>query len=237
MQGVIRIIRDNEVKMTLPGASVKLDNNGYIWYFGVPVLGITDPAVKARVAADVKGKRYDRIPEDAWVRMGVNANGVEAVDDKAWATHPAKIRADVERQARDAEQTKQVSIYLSSRGWGDYSSLEWHGDITRPDAEILAECKTLLANGYDVDKRNQTDADIMALIVRARKNWEEKPAREAARKAAYEADIQSKIDSGYCFACESWCHGDCGHYSNDPMTQITRNAHEAAREQNYGIND
>ena len=47
-----------------------------------------------------------------------------------------------------------MKIYLSSRGWGDYSPLNWTGDITRPDADILAECKDLLINGCDVDKRN-----------------------------------------------------------------------------------
>ena len=41
--------------------------------------------------------------------------------------------------------------------------------------------------------------------------------RVAAYEAAEKADIQRKIDSGYCFACESYCYSDCGHYSNEHL--------------------
>lgn len=51
------------------------------------------------------------------------------------------------------------------------------------------------------------------------------------------ADIQRKKESGYCFACESYCHGDCGHYSNDPYTKFRRDFAEAQKEANYGINE
>lgn len=51
------------------------------------------------------------------------------------------------------------------------------------------------------------------------------------------ADIQSKIRSGYCFNCETWCDGDCGHYSNDPTIKYRRDLDQTEREANYGIND
>lgn len=54
---------------------------------------------------------------------------------------------------------------------------------------------------------------------------------------AEEADIQQKINTGYCFFCESWCHGDCGHYSNDPHVKLRRDFALSQKEANYGIND
>ena len=62
---------------------------------------------------------------------------------------------------------------------------------------------------------------------------------EARRKNEAEeaAGIQRKIDSGYCFSCESWCHGDCGSYSNNPDVRIRRELAHAAAEQQYGINE
>ena len=118
--------------------------------------------------------------------------------------------------AHEARQSRIVKIYLSSRGWGDYSPVEWIGDITRPDAEIIAECHSLLANGHDVDKPDQSDAEILTKIKATRESWETAPARKAAREQAEAEDIQNKIDSGYCFYCESWCYGDCGHYTPKP---------------------
>ena len=56
-------------------------------------------------------------------------------------------------------------------------------------------------------------------------------------EAAEAADIQHKIDTGYCFYCETWCNGDCGHYSKNPMIKFTRDLKQAQREADYGIND
>jgi len=64
--------------------------------------------------------------------------------------------------------------------------------------------------------------------------------KEGAKKAFEKAeadDIQHKIDTGYCFYCESWCSGDCGHYSNNPNVKFNRDFRQAQREANYGIND
>lgn len=85
-----------------------------------------------------------------------------------------------------------TTVTLSSRGWGDYSPCEWEGDISRPDAEILAECRRLLSTEQDVDDRDQTDAAILAKIAAARQELADAPAREerAVREAAaYEAKM------------------------------------------------
>lgn len=60
---------------------------------------------------------------------------------------------------------------------------------------------------------------------------------QADYEAAEAADIERKIAAGFCFACETYCHGDCGHYSPDPMVKHRRDLRQAGREANYGIND
>lgn len=146
--------------------------------------------------------------------------------------------ADQKERAEKAEVAKRtVKIYLSSRGWGDYSSCEWVGDITRPDSEILTECKRLLTTEHDVDQPNQPGDELMGKIVAARAKWEGAPARKAAMEASEAEDIRRKIANGYCFSCGSYCHGDCGNYSNNPMIETRRNFAKGQREANYGIND
>lgn len=237
MRGILRIVRDGEVKLTLPGPSITIKADGTIWMSGSPILGITDPVIKAQVAADIKAHRFDRIPTDAYTRLGDNPNGLWAGDDDMWQSHPAKIAQDKDDAERRAIKARTVKIYLSSRGWGDYSPVEWHGDITRPDADIVTECKYLLATNYDVDNATQSDEQILDKIIKARAHWQGKDEREAKAAAEYQADIQHKIGTGYCFYCESWCDGDCGHYSNDPMIKYWRDLNQAVREQNYGINE
>lgn len=85
----------------------------------------------------------------------------------------------------------KASIELSTRGMSEYPALAWIGDISRPDADILAECRRLLALGRDVDDRDQSDADILAKIAAARRALAEAPARKAAaEKAAAEYDAK-----------------------------------------------
>lgn len=61
-------------------------------------------------------------------------------------------------------------------------------------------------------------------------------ARQQYEQAAAK-DIADKIASGYCFSCQTWCHGDCGNYSNNPNTHSLRALHNGIKEQNYGIGD
>jgi hypothetical protein len=237
LKGIIRIVRGGEIKLTFPGPSVTEKGNGTLWFEGNPILGITDPREKARVADLVKSGKYDEIADEYFTRMGDNQNGLWAGDDEAWSRHPLRAAQEKAVAEKAASQAKRIRIYLSSRGWGDYSPCEWVGDITRPDADILAECKHLLITEHDVDRYNLTDVEIMAKITEARDKWAAEPERRAAREAEEKADIDRKIESGYCFFCESWCHGDCGHYSNDPRVKYARDMKQAAAEADYGIND
>jgi hypothetical protein len=235
MKGCLRIVRGNEIKLALPGPSITEKSDGTLWMGGNPILGIDDPAEKTLMASLIRAGKYDQIPAIYFTRLGDNPNGLWAGTDEAWANHPAKSEQD--RLTALKAEAKHVRIYLSSRGWGDYSACEWVGDITRPDDEILAECKHLLATGHDVDQCNQPDDEIMSKITKTRTNWQAAPARKTAREAAEAEDIRRKIETGYCFSCETYCHGDCGHYSNGPRVMYARQLKEAAREANYGIND
>ena len=237
MKGTLRIVRESDVKLTLPGPSVVRQADGTLWLDGNPILGISDPAERKRVAALTRAGKYGQIPAIYFTRLGYNPNGLWAGMDEAWAYHPAKIKADQLAAAKAAEAAKQVSIYLSSRGWGDYPACKWEGDITRPDAEILAECKHLLFTGHLIDHVNQADDEILAKIAQARAVWKTAPARKAAREAAEKEDLRRKISAGYCFVCESYCYGDCGHYSKSPHDRYRRQANEAACEFNYGISN
>jgi len=237
MKGCLRILRGDDIKLMLPGPSVVRQADGTLWTGGNPILGISDPAERKRIVALTRARKYDQIPAIYFTRLGDNPNGLWAGADEAWAHHPAKIKADQLAAAKAAEAAKQVSIYLSSCGWGDYSACEWVGDITRPDSEILFECRQRLDGGHDVDQVNQTDKNILAKIIQARAVWENAPARKAAREEAEKEDLRRKISAGYCFACESYCHGDCGHYNKSPHAMYRRKANEAARESNYGISN
>lgn len=64
-----------------------------------------------------------------------------------------------------------------------------------------------------------------------------KEVRLAAYEKSAAEDIQRKIETGYCFDCETWCHGDCGNYSPDPETRHHRELKTAIAEADYGINE
>lgn len=214
IKGVLRVVRGAELKLSLPAPSVKIKADGTIWYQGVPLLGVgADEDKKAEMSKLVKAGKYSEIPSEYYARMGDNANGLWVGDDEAWAKHPVKIAEDKKRAAKEIEDKKTVRIYLSSRGWGDYSSLEWVGDITRPDSEIIKECKELLANGHDVDKPNQSDDDILKRIKEARARWSAPP----------EPVKEITPGPGYCYSCETYCYGDCGDYQPQMTHKIMSN--------------
>lgn len=110
------------------------------------------------------------------------AEDIEAIIPYILAANAARRAAGEE--ARKIEERK-VSIYLASRGWGDYSGVEWSGDITRPTAEILAACKAKLEAATDVDIM-PTDAEIETMIRAARERWHAKRARQQAAAAHIE---------------------------------------------------
>lgn len=232
----IKIARNNELKLTLPENLVSIKEDGTIWYKGIPMLGVEDPAEKKQIGDLVRAGKFSEIPAKYFTRMGENENGLWAGTDAEWENHPGCAKAKKDFEAMTKRDANRVIVFLSTRGWGDYSPLEMEIDISRPDCEIIAECKKALADGHDVDHRDQSDEEILGKINAARQKLNA-PAEKNTAKAAEKAEIEHKIATGYCFACESYCHGDCGHYSNDPAIKYTRKLAEAAREANFGIKD
>ena len=191
MKGCLHIVRGMEKQLTLPGPSVTIKGDGTIWMQGMAVLGIASTEDKAKYMPAAKAGKWADIPDHFFTRMGDNPNGLWAGDDEAWSKHPAKIATDQAEATRKIEQAKIVTIYLSSRGWGDFSPCEWTGDITRPDAEILTECKSLLINGHDVDHSNQSDEQILNLITAARTNG--RPQKSCTRSQYTAPDIVTPV--------------------------------------------
>jgi hypothetical protein len=232
----IKIARNNELKLTLPENLVSIKEDGTIWYKGIPMLGVEDPAEKKQIGDLVRAGKFSEIPAKYFTRMGENENGLWAGTDAEWENHQGCAKAKKDFEAMTKRDANRVIVFLSTRGWGDYSPLALEIDISRPDCEIIAECKKSLADGHDVDHRDQSDEEILGKINAARQKLNA-PAEKNTAKAAEKAEIEHKIATGYCFACESYCHGDCGHYINDPAIKYTRRLAEAAHEASFGINE
>lgn len=61
----------------------------------------------------------------------------------------------------ERDRDRRITVTLSTRGWGDYPSLTWSGSSKTPAETYLAEARKLLEAGHDVDRRNQTDVEIL----------------------------------------------------------------------------
>lgn len=178
----------------------------------------------ARIVTDYKsGVLASLVPDE---QVTANANARYAAKRAESNPHPSIIteQAAPALTSTPAKTDTNVRIFLSSRGWGDYSSCEWTGDITRPDAEILQECRHELESGYDVDMPNQTNEEILKAIHEARERW------TAAQQ--HPAVSEPEHGTGYCYNCETYCYGDCGDFAPEPTLRTTvRKLKEAMREQ------
>jgi len=226
MKGNLHVVRGVESKLTIPAHLVDIHSDGVIWVKNSgPILGITDPVIKTKARESLKMKRYQEIPADAWTRLGDNTNGLWAGDDDAFSKHPAHLAEKAAAKARAEEDKFQIQIHLSTRGWGDYSSVEWSGDSRRPDSEIIAECRKKIAGSNDVDHPNITDAEIIESLTKAR-----------AKIGKPKITLMEPRDPNLCQYCGSYCDGDCGGKPGDE-TEEERDRKQAIREANYGIND
>ena len=94
-----------------------------------------------------------------------------AMDDEGCVNYPsstslwAKVAESLKDQYIASE--RQIKVYLSSCGWGDYGSIDWVGSSKTPKDVFLAEARRLLAEGEDVDHRNQTDDELLAKFAKA----------------------------------------------------------------------
>lgn len=121
-------------------------------------------------------------------RMGDNGDAVVMWDDEfAMSEHnlayAAKLAA--ERKAREEMEARTVRINLVTRGWGDYGMVAWCGDITRPTAEIVAECRAQLEHDTAKDY-GMSDEEITAEVEKAKAAWAAKNAKREAVAAHIE---------------------------------------------------
>jgi hypothetical protein len=232
----IKIARNNELKLTIPADQITIKADGTLWKGATPLLGVEDPAEKKQIGDLVRAGKFSEIPAKYFTRMGDNENGLWAGTDEEWEKHPGCLQAKKDFEAMTKRDAKRVTIILSTRGWGDYSPLKVEIDISRPDCEIIADCRKALEEGHDVDHCDQSDEEILEKVNKARQKLNA-PAPQKTDREDAEREIQRKIKAGYCFSCESYCHGDCGHYSNDPAIKYIRRMAEASREANFGIKD
>jgi hypothetical protein len=231
-KGCLHVVRGTECKLTLPSSGVLIKDDGSLWYSGTPLLGCAEPQDRDLCKELVKSKKFDSIPAKFFVKLGENENGVWAGWTSEYEKHPAKLLKDKKEAEEKKIKENSVSIHLSTRGWGDYSSVVWYGDITKPFSEIVAECQKLLKTGHDVDHKVQSDEEVLQKIKIAHEKWlgEQAPKPESSHTETHGA--------GYCYSCESYCYGDCGDYHPTLTTDlIAKRFQKMSREDEFGTAD
>jgi hypothetical protein len=202
----VTIIRNGEIKMTIP---VDVHSDGSIWArssAGMQPVVSADKMAAAGYTKEQMAKwiKAGRLTEAAACALHMGDNGATQV------LTPAEAEALLAPQRAAEEQTRKYTrtIHLSGRGWGDYSPVEWTGDIRRPDAEIVAECHKLLDGANDIDEP-QTDEQIAGKITEAREDlslWESGQKAEVDRIAALQVEAQR---TGKPQVINSWVTEDC----------------------------
>lgn len=188
------------IVMRLPAHLVSIDGAGRIAARGNMYLTLGNESnadalaawmrsAKSATAARRKALADELEPRGLVIaRYGDNGDAVVIWDDE-WATseyyrsYSAKLEA--ERKQREAEEAKTVTISLVTRGWGDYGLVSWRGDITRPTAEIVAECRAKLDRDTEKD-RDMTDEEIANEVEAAKAEWAKKNAKREAAAAHVE---------------------------------------------------
>lgn len=184
----VAVVRNGETVTRLPQAQIKDD--GTIWKIGRPLINITAKATISygidNIKAALKENRAKDIPYGCFAKLGENEGGMIVVrdDDRAALIAALDSTTTPAQKAQKAQAEKKIKIHISSRGWGDYTPVEWTGAVDTPTATILTESKQLLANGHDVDERNQTDSELIEKINEAKTLWTKKQAQKAKKKAA-----------------------------------------------------
>ena len=97
MENPLRIVKNNELKFIFSGDQIRIKEDGTIWCLNRPILGVADDEIAETITANIEAGRYDLIPDEAWVRLGYNNNGIWAGYDAEWNQHPAKALLDQKR--------------------------------------------------------------------------------------------------------------------------------------------
>jgi hypothetical protein len=182
-------IETNACLLRLPNCTIHSD--GTIWCNSTPLLVVSHlpnaNELKKKYAAAIKQKKFDEISDDHFGRLGT-FGGILLVEN-----------ADDYDNRLQVIEDRTIRVHLSTRGWGDYSAVEWTGDRNRPTTEIVAECQALLANGHDVDQPNQSNNEISAKVEVAKEKSLNQVAAQQSQTAhdeQIELERQEMINSG-----------------------------------------
>lgn len=163
---IIEDIETGEILLRMPQCTERSD--GTLWAKnGIPLFvfrGLPNAEqLKSEYSQLFEYGRLDDIPLDHAARIG-EIRGLRVQWEEEYRKRPEHPARKAARIQRAEEEKNRISVYLSTRGWGDFPGVVWEGDRRRPTSEIVAECQTLLRDGYDVDKPDQSDEDIAALV-------------------------------------------------------------------------
>lgn len=138
--------------------------------------------LREKYLAGLKSGNPDIIAPEHRARFGKIGPFIIETADEAWKNGKARDEA-IQR-----ERANTMEVYVSPRGWGDYSPLIWRGPADRPTGQIMAECRKMIAESWDVDFANQSDEELAAKIEKAKTEAAERRAaiekRDQERRAA-----------------------------------------------------
>lgn len=152
---------------------VTIRDDGTLWVNNntLPIVVGTPDMTSEQLKVLVKAKDFHKIPDANFARLGILPNNKGEVllwdDFKARRDPIEKARYLAEKKA---EMTR-FSVHLSSRGWGDFSPVQWVGDISTDESAIVADCQALLASEHDADEPSQSDEKILAKVRKAKADF------------------------------------------------------------------
>lgn len=169
-------VRDGQVKMPLPNPTIKAD--GTIWLSGNPLLD-SESAGAREIGIDklrslAKSKAWDKIPLDAWAKIGLNPSGLLVIEQAEYISQQraARTPAQVERdringlyakayQRRDARDDCNTMDYYRIKADADAALAKWRENYpveakAEHKAKLLADAgglrdKAIGALTYDAD--------------------------------------------------------------------------------------
>lgn len=151
-------------------------------------------ALKCKYLSAIKSGQFDKINPEHFARFGkIGPFIIETAED-----HSKRMRPIWEKKAkiRELEEAQTIEVYVSSRGWGDYSGITWRGNADRPTDEVASECRRMMAESNDVDDINQSDATLALKIEVAKAESAKKLAaieKRDADKKSTEAQREKDI--------------------------------------------
>jgi len=183
---VISDLKTNKSLLRIPQVTERSD--GTLWAANntIPIIVTRhlDDAESIKATYQKAGKKVGEIVDPAHqARLGIGGQNSEKAFrvelDRDYSERMSKQWA-ADAKAQKEHESNQVRIFISTRGWGDFSSLDWTGDRRTPTEQILSEMRSKIENGCDVDT-NPTDQELLALIKKAKGEKEEKAKAEFER--------------------------------------------------------